>query len=204
MGRLHQVILRNSFALLTFFSAPLVSGQGYCSLTVRVTAPDGRRPAVSVRVVEKSGRVEELDQEKSDVKFCDLGGLPVTVSVGEEGTCNQVVVREVPVSWNEPYALHILYDPTPCFRDLPRPPVPTCRVVFRVADETGQWIQNAIVSITPPIQKELRTDQFGRSSVLAKLGDDVVGSVTAQRGSANFKYRCALGQSVYEEYLTVK
>src|SRR6476620_12762089 len=96
---------------------PLCCPTGCCTglllATVRVIAPNNRRPGVAVSVVEKNGRIQEQDQEKSDLRFCDLGGLPVTVKVGEDGTCNQVIVREVPVGWEEPYFLSVFYDPVP-------------------------------------------------------------------------------------------
>ena len=204
MERLHKMMLKCCFQFGVLSVAPLNAAQDYCSLTVRVTAPNGRRPGVAVSVIEKNGRIQEQDQEKSDLRFCDLGGLPVTVKVGEDGTCNQVIVREVPVGWEEPYFLSVLYDPVPCLHDLPRSPVPTCRVVFRVKDSTGQWVPGATINIAQPVTKELRTDRFGRSSLLIKLGDSVTGIAINQQASAHFKYQCALGESVHEVQLSLR
>lgn len=56
-------------------------GADYCSLSVPVLSPDQRRPVeVLVSVREKSGRVVEKETAAEDVKFCDLGVSPVTVS----------------------------------------------------------------------------------------------------------------------------
>jgi hypothetical protein len=173
--RLHKMMLKCCLEFVVLSVAPLVAAQDYCSLTVRVTAPNGR---VAVSVVEKNGRIQEQDQENSDLRFCDLGGLPVTVKVGED-------------------------DPVPCLHDLPRSPVPTCRIVFRVKDSTGEWVHGATINIAEPITKELRTDRFGRSSLLIKLGDSVTGNAINQQASANFKYQCRLGESVHEIHLSL-
>jgi len=176
--------------------------QDYCSLKVRVLSPDGRRPMVTVSVQEKSGRTEEQDQKTHDVEFCDLGGLPVTVKVGEDG-CNQVVVRDVPVSWGEPYVLKITYDHEPCLRDLPPPPVPVCRVVFRVSDSSGKWVPAAIISLTSPDRTELKTDRFGRTTFVSRRGVSIVGKAAQAGRSAGFAFQCQQNEPVHEELLTL-
>lgn len=196
--------LKSFLLLISLSPSALIAAQDYCSLIVRVSAPDGRRPEVEVSVVEKNGRVQEQDQGKSDLRFCDLGGLPVTVKVGADGTCNQVIVREVPVAWEEPYFLSVLYDSVPCLLDLPRSPIPTCRIVFRVKDRTGQWAAGARINIAEPITRELTTDRFGRSSLLIKLGDNLAGNATNQEATATFKYRCSLRDSVHEVGLSLQ
>ena len=196
--------LKYFLVLVSLSSTPLIAAQDYCSLIVRVAAPNGRRPRVEVSVVEKNGRVQEQDQEKSDLRFCDLGGLPVTVKVGADGTCNQVIVREVPVAWEEPYFLRVVYDPVPCLLDPPRSPIPTCRIVFRVKDSTGQWAAGATIKIAEPITRELTTDRFGRSSLLMKLGDNLAGHATSQDASATFMYRCSIDDSVHEVGLSLQ
>lgn len=168
-----------------------LAGQDYCSLTVRVVAPNGRRPAVSVYVQEANGRVVEKEQESADVRFCDLGGLPVTVKVGEDKTCNQVIVREVPVSWREPYLLRVIYDPEPCLVDAPPPPTPICRVVFRIADRAGGWVHGAAIDISHPTATRKITDSFGRASYVVRRGEQVRGSVSADEKLAVFEFTCA-------------
>src|SRR5947208_15002194 len=102
MERLHKVVkVGTLFAVLSSLQGAIAAD--YCSLAVRVLSPDNRRPVeVPVSVREKSGRVVEKETTTEDVKFCDLGISPVTVTVGND-TCNQVVVRDVPIEWKEQY-----------------------------------------------------------------------------------------------------
>jgi hypothetical protein len=183
------------------WAASALAGQDYCSLSVRVLTPDGRRPQVSVSVQEANGRVVEKEQRARDVRFCDLGGLPVTVKVGGADTCNQVVVRDVPIAWNEPYLLRVTYDPGPCLLCPPPPPTPMCRVVFRIADDAGGWAHGATVSISHPTATRKAADSFGRASYVVKRGEQVRGSVDARDKLAVFDFTCA--QPVHEEFVTL-
>jgi hypothetical protein len=179
-----------------------LAGQDYCSLTVRVVTPDGRRPQVSVSVQEANGRVVEKDHESRDVRFCDLGGLPVTVKVGGSDTCNQVIVREVPIAWNEPYLLKVTYDPEPCLVCLPPPPRPICRVVFRIADRAGGWVPGAAINISHPAATSKITDSFGRASYVTRRGEQVRGSISVDDKLATFEFTCA--EPVHEEWVKLE
>jgi hypothetical protein len=110
MGRLHTVVLQSAL----IFSANSAFAADYCSLVVRVLSPDGKHEEAIVAVEEKNGRRIERDPTAEDVRFCDLGVEPVAVKVGSDGTCNQVVVREVPLAWREQYLLMVTYDTRPC------------------------------------------------------------------------------------------
>src|SRR6266576_3663147 len=101
MARLAKVLMLLAFT----FVAPTISGQNHCSLAVRVLSPDGQRFEVPIAVREQSGRIVEKDQELEDVRFCDLGILPVDVKVGSDGMCSQVTVHDVPVSLDKTYLL---------------------------------------------------------------------------------------------------
>ena len=91
MEGLHQVMKVGALFLILSGLQRAVAAD-YCSLAVRVISPDQRRPVeVLVSGSEKSGRVIEKETTSEDVKFCDLGITPVTVTVGGD-TCNQVVV----------------------------------------------------------------------------------------------------------------
>jgi len=190
-------------AVLFFSSALTALAQNYCSLTVRVFTPDRARPEAAVSVQEASGRLVEHDPASADAQFCDLGGLPVTVKVGEDGTCNQVVVRQVPIAWRKPYLLNVMYDPQGCNVGLPRPPVPVCTVIFRVADSQKKWLSEARLKLSEPLVTELRTDNFGRTSVVVKRGDKIAGSVTGAGDSGAFKFSCGRDEQVHEAAIIV-
>jgi len=187
--------------IFLMWSGASVTAQDYCSLVVKVVSPDGRRPGASVYVEEKSGRIQEKDQEFDDVKFCDLGALPVTVKVGEDRSCNQVIVREVPIAWNEPYLLTVTYDPEPCIREHVPPPVPLCTIVFRVADINGRWVGGATIHLSSPTTSRLTTDRYGRASFVARLDADVRGLVTADDKRGDVRFTCTRSELVHEEYI---
>ncbi len=201
MGRLHKL---ECWAFVWFLlSGCIAFGQTYCSLTVRVLAPDGRRPEVSISVAEKNGRTLEKDQEPDlgDVDFCDLGGLPVDVKVGNDGSCNQVTVHDVPIVWKEPYLLRVTYDPEPCLRESPLPLAPVCRIVFRVSSTADKWLRDATIALSQPTAMQLRTDQFGRASVTAKIGQEVAGTVSFGSEVHSFTLKCAQFEITHEEFL---
>jgi hypothetical protein len=204
MGRLHSIaeltLLLGLFCLCT----PPVRADGACSLVVRVLLPDGRRPHVPITVVEQSGRVDEKHQEDHDVRFCDLGILPVTVKVGSAGMCNQTAIENVPMSFGESYLLLVTYDALACV-DTVRPPVPLCQVLFRVSDTTGTWMPNLPITLSSPVQRILRTDQFGRAFFGAKSGDKIVGSLTSLGlRDVNFGWECSPSDPRHEENIKLE
>ena len=162
-----------SVLLLGAFCVPGILAADFCSLSVRVLTAGQRRPLeVPVIVQEPSGRVVERETDRNDAQFCDLGISSVTVTVGIAG-CNQVVVRDVPLRWEEPYLLTVTYDIEPCLREGSSVPIPTCEVLFRVADQNGSWIQDAGISFSGPQLKTRRTDRFGRAFIELKVGDSI-------------------------------
>jgi hypothetical protein len=176
-----------------------VSAQTSCSLAVRVLSPDGQRFEVPITVREQSGRIVEKDQEQDDVRFCDLGILPVEVRVGSDGMCSQVTIHDVPVFLEKTYLLRVTYDPTACPDTLP-PPVPVCNILFRISDTSANWIAGATVSISGPNSSQLKTDLYGRTQLVARVGARVRGEANAdgfQR--AKFAFECTKSQPLHEE-----
>ena len=179
--------------------ARAVSAQNHCPLAVRVLSPDGQRFEVPITVREQSGRVVEEDQNLEDVRFCDLGILPVDVKVGSDGMCSQVTIHDVPVSLEKTYLLKVTYDPTAC-RETAPPPVPVCSILFRVSDRNANWIPGATLSISGPNSSQLKTDLYGRAQFVARVGARVQGLANAdgfQR--AKFAFQCTKSQPLHEE-----
>ena len=179
-----------------------MSAQDRCSLVIRVLAPDGLRPEVTITVRERNGRTEQKDQEDKDVRFCDLGILPVEVKVGSDGMCNAVTVRNVPVSLDDTFLLNVTYDPVPCM-EKPAPPLvpilpgPVPRVGFG-----WQVVARRIAIRLSGHSDLLKTDRYGRASYVAKLGDEVRGSASREGGPAkDFDFKCTRGEPLHEEYL---
>lgn len=179
MERLHSItVLTATFACL-LFAAPLLAAQEYCSLSVRVLAPNGRRPEAPVSVTEKNGRTEDKMQDTlQDLQFCDLGILPVTVVVGQKG-CEQVVVKDVIISWNKPYTLQVTYDAEKCTEERLPPPKPLCQALFRVVGPDGKWIKGAAVETGKSGTSVLQTDSAGRAFLLVAMNESVRGTVSA-------------------------
>ncbi len=201
MGQLYQVAVQTLWVLTAVAAAAIpCTPQSYCSLTVRVLYPDGQPADALVTVEEKNGRVERRRQETGDVRFCDLGAHPVSVKVGLDGTCNQVIVHNVPVAWNVATKITVTYDVDPCLVETPPPPSPVCRIVFRVADAGGKWLPGVPIRIRTPMVTVLRGDDFGRASFVTRVGDQVTGSVEAQGyGPFQFHAACAESERVHEE-----
>jgi len=179
--------------------AAIASASGdYCSLVVEVVAPNGKRPTADVTVIEQNGRKLEQLSEGQDAKFCDLGLLPVSVKVGDDVTCNQVIVSEVPLSWLKTYHLKVIYDLKPCLKDLPHLPTPFCTYLFRISDTAGKWISGASAQVMPG-NLTLASDTSGRVSV-----DTNLGSVTATISAAGYSTRsfdstCTVAKSAEPE-----
>ena len=80
-----------------------------------VVSPVGvEQTGAQIRVSDASSRVISKSYMSGGVRFCDLGILPATVTVGPQGSCNQVVVHNVTLKWQKQYDLKVTYDPRPC------------------------------------------------------------------------------------------
>jgi hypothetical protein len=191
--------------ILLLLGAAAARGAEYCSLVVRVLSPDQKRVLeVPVSVRESNGRVVEKDTDSSDLRFCDLGIKPVTVTVGRH-ECNQVVVRGVPLFWEEEYLLAVTYDPEPCEKELPPPAVPVCQVLLRIADTSGGWISKASVQFPNSALARRDTDAAGRAFVTLKTGNRVEGTVRSDGyNTKQFSLSCAPGQVSQEELIKIE
>jgi hypothetical protein len=179
MERLYRVVLLLGVAVYFFGATPALVAKDYCSLKVVVHTPKGQRLEVPVTVYEKSGRkVEKRQTLSEDVQVCDLGIQPVKVVVGLEG-CNQIVVKDVALFWEEPYTLKVTYDFEHCMKEKPHPPTPVCEVLFRIAGPDGRWIDKATLKFDASTLTPLLTDGAGRAFLVTKLTDQLVGSVSA-------------------------
>ncbi len=189
MERLRQVAGPLTVIASVVFGFCTAPAQDSCSLVVRALSPDGRRPMVPVSVREQSGRVEDKNQGDGDVRFCDLGILPVTVTVGSDSTCGQVTIHDVAVSLDTTHLLDVTYDPDSCPERIP-PPVPSCLILFRVADGSGKWVPGALIRMSSS-DTTLRADEFGRALFEARTGSAIRGSVTADGfRPAEFTWAC--------------
>jgi hypothetical protein len=194
------------FAFLVCTVLPLVPAPGQaqeqCSLIVRALTPDGLRPEAPISVTEQNGRIQELEQDDGDVRFCDLGILPVTVTVGNSATCNQVVVRDVPIAWDRSYLLRVTYDPEACRERLP-PPEPTCEILFHVRSPTGVAVPGAVVRLVSPIEKSYVSDQFGRVEMVLKANSQVRGSAGGG-GSKRTDFACKCSRLEPEREVVIR
>ena len=205
MERLHKIAVGILGAMILWAYSSIALCADYCSLKVRVMTPEGLRPDALISVEERSGRTVTQYQESTDVSFCDLGGLPVTVRVGAAGTCNQVVVRNVPVEWNSTYLLKVTYDVETCLRETAPSPVPTCRVVLRIADSQGRWISGASVHLRSPRDISFQADGYGRASFVVRTIDAIEGEVTKNRfGVYKFAFACTDSEPIREEQILLR
>lgn len=152
-----------------------------------------------VSVKEQDGKTEELEQGNGDVRFCGLGILPVTVTVGSGGMCNQEVIRDVPIAWHRTYILRVTYDPEACHERMP-PPEPTCEILFRVRGPTGAPVPEAVVRLDSPVVKSLVADEFGRADIVLKAPSHLAGSANAAGlKPSSFAFDCSPREPEHEE-----
>jgi hypothetical protein len=200
MERLYQIVV-----LCALLGCSGLTAADQCSLVVRALTPDGERPEAPISVLEQNGRVERHDQEDADVRFCDLGILPVTVKVGSDGICNQVTIKDVPIRYGETYLLTVTYDPGPCLRDTPPPPVPVCTMLFRVTDRTGEWLPKAQIRLTSPTLIQLMTDEYGRAIFHARVETRIAGTVSAITfRPKEFAWTCSQSSPLHEEQIRLE
>ncbi len=157
--------------LLLFAAATGAVAQTYCSLVVKIVDPNGREvPEAAVSLSEENGRIVKAENQRGGVRFCDLGLLPVTITVGSP-SCNQVTVRNVPLQWGSTKTIKIIYDAAPCLRDLP--PVAACKILFRFSDDRGKWISGVVLD--PPVSTAdpSRSDDSGRILVRIAAGTEL-------------------------------
>jgi hypothetical protein len=150
--------------------------EGHCSLVVELRGPDNRPVSEEVTVTEWDGRKTSLKAANGEARFCDLGIRPVTISVGDAG-CSQVVVR-TPVDWEETKTVRIVYDELPCSQETP--PLPTCKLLFRLLDEGGRPVLGAAVRFSAgrPGSRDYVADKFGRILINLPFGERLTGFVT--------------------------
>lgn len=183
---------------LAFNLMGAVPVDAYCSLSVRVLSPDQQRiPDVPVSVKEQNGRTIEKESTTEDVKFCDLGLRPVTVTVGVD-SCNQTIVRDVPVDWETEYTLTVIYDREACVQSQPPAPVPYCRILLRVSDSVG-WLERAIIRSASKQLAPKETDSHGRALFLIEINNQVTGSVhKAGYKDTAFSTTCTMPNRIQE------
>jgi hypothetical protein len=167
--------------------------------------PDQKRPeGVLVSVRENSGRVIGKYTTTEDVKFCDLGIMPVTVTVGLD-TCNQVIVKDIPLRWDDEYALTVTYNPEPCFSRRPLNLYPICEELLRISNEAGNWIENALIQFDASRFKEQKTDKSGRAFLTMKVGERIEGTISANGyQSKPFSLSCFRLEPFHEEIIQLE
>jgi hypothetical protein len=112
-----------------------------------------------ISIQEGDGRMETKETEGLDLEFCDLGITPVTITVGHPA-CNQAIVRNVGVNWNQTTRTTIIYDRQPCLQDAP--PVAACQMLFRFQDSQQHWLDKASLDVESPKPETVKADKFGR------------------------------------------
>jgi hypothetical protein len=177
-------------------------GRDYCSLVVKVVDPEGRRVGARVSVTEGDGRVETKETEGSDLSFCDLGILPVTVTVGHPA-CNQSIVRNVGLSWGQTTKTTVMYDVQPCLHDLP--PVAACKMLLRFRDSHQSWLTGVALELNAPQAEVLKTDRYGRVLIRVPAGQAMRGRATAESfRPTEVDFNCTRERILFEQIVTLE
>jgi len=152
-------IIRHLFILVLF--ATVLHGKEFCSLTVVVVKFNkARKSRLIVNVREHDGRTIEADNKTGGISVCNLGILPVTVTVGEP-SCGQVEVRNVNLTWGEARTIKSCNDRNPdCLKTFV--PRTWCQILFRFVDSERKPVEGVTLKIGIPNQETVGGDQFGR------------------------------------------
>lgn len=174
----------------------------FCSLIVKVRSPQGKEVEALVVVEEHDGRRIEQQNRLGGLRFCDLGIMPVTVTVGHPA-CNQVVVRNVPLDWGETTTLPITYDQEPCLID--SPPVAACKFLFRFIDLQHNFVKGVSLKTQTPYEEVLKADEFGRLMMRIPAGQELLGATSSNGYStAVVKISCTTENERVERYVTLR
>lgn len=156
-------------------AAATLQAAGYCSLKVKVQGPSGNAVDTRVVIEEEHGWKAEKATRHGQVEFCGLGINPVTVTVGSVG-CNQVVVHNVPLGWNETTTLPVLYDRESCQGETL--PVAACAFLLRFADANHGPIA-ASFKAEKPFPNSHNGDEYGRIFIRIAAGQELSGTASA-------------------------
>ena len=148
----------------------------YCSLSVKVENPHGGLVETRVIVEEQNGVKTEQMTTREPSRFCGLGITPVSIIVGRDG-CNQVIVRKVPLSWDETRHLSIIYDEAPCQVDVP--PVAACAILLRVVAVNHGPLGKVLFKAQKPFPASYNADEYGRIFVRVAAGLELSGVISA-------------------------
>ena len=185
---------------LLLFSTSLFA-EDFCSLVVKVRDPQGAEVEASVVVEERDGRKIEKENTPGGVKFCDLGITPVTVTVGSP-SCNQVIVRNVPLDWGETSLVSVVYDDRPCLVDAP--PVAACKFLFRFIDAQHNSINGVVLRTHTPYEETHKADTFGRLLIRIAAWQKLSGTASADGYEpAELRVPCITKNQRIEQYVTL-
>lgn len=159
--------------LLCLFGGRLF-GETYCSLIVKVelTAPG---PETNVAVVEDNGWKTELETSRGQARFCGLGFGPVSITVGSQGDCGEVVLKHVGLDWNHTRRISVIYDRSECTREIM--PVAACGFLLRFVGPDRSPIRGVSFKLTAPYPETYAGDAYGRIMlrVFAAVGSSLSG-----------------------------
>jgi hypothetical protein len=195
LGELFQMRVLMTVFLMRGF----LFGADYCSLAVNVIDPSGREVNTRISVREQDGNVTEHENVQGGAKFCNLGITPVTVTVGSP-SCNQTIVRNVPVSWGTERRVTVLYDRSPCMID--EPPVAACQFLLRFVDAAGEPMIGVRFEMQKPEKQSLKGDRFGRVLVRIPASQEMHGVATHRAFlPAEVTLPCVAQNQILERYV---
>jgi hypothetical protein len=137
-----------------------------CSLVVKVVDTSGTPVHAWVRVDESGGRHVEKRHSPGGVRFCDLGIRPVQITVTPiSASCEWSVRLQADLNWNRTTETAVTVPAGDCEFRPSALVLGKCRVLFRVRNEKGDWLPDAMVSaaIATSPERSSRVDEYGRA-----------------------------------------
>jgi hypothetical protein len=169
---------------------------GFCSLTVRVSGPNGLPLVAQVAVVDQAAhRLTKRTSEEGIAKFCGLGIKPVDVVVGGGG-CEQITLKDVSLRWGKTRLLPVIY--APCWLEGEPPPGTACDIVLRFFDQSGDPLRGVAIKTQFGPYAEV-SDAYGRIRIGVGFDRVLEGAATAKGfESERFTVPCSRSNRLVE------
>ena len=188
---------------LCWFGTDL-KAQDECSLVVQIVNSEGVKVRARVAVEERDGRrIEKVSPIPEDIRFCDLGIFPVTVTVGHQA-CYQVIVRGVTLELGKTRTLKVIHEGEPCVHADWIRIGSDCGVLLRFVNSEHNYVKGVSLAIRAPRQETRQADPFGRLYTGVPLNQELVGTASANGyDPVEVKVPCSKPQNEFEQYVVM-
>lgn len=200
MARVFSVAL-SSLLIYLVLIMPDLKGQ-HCALVVKIVDPSNQPIDTYVTVMDSAGSATEQKATNGAANFCGLGIKPVTVTVGRNERCNQLIVKNVPLRWGRTYVMKVIYDYESCLSPWIPVVTPSCEMLVKTIDADGDPVAGAVLRLRGRAA-ELKTDDYGRAYLNLAVGMEAAIDVRHPDYSSTSIHTACLGPELKVEKTVV-